>query len=154
MDIDFQREANAQHECLLARGYSKTCLRKALKVKAQERPSLIYKLKKATQASSTRIVTKYKRQHGKIQAIYKKFWYLLTADQKINKYIKTYPEITYKRSRSHSDTLVSCHMCEDHMKTKAPGSFLCGKCIYCPHIPRGENILLSDNTILLLLYKI
>lgn len=70
LEEDFTREAVLLCESLLVRGYSRTCLRKTYnKVRIQDRNTLIYKPRRKTQSGSTRIVTKYNRQHGKVRNV-------------------------------------------------------------------------------------
>lgn len=105
LDEDFQKEADLLRNRLLIRGYSKTNLKKAFnRVKNLNRHSLIYKTRQERSSTSTRVITKFNRQHAKVRTIYNIFWYLLTADQRISRFIKSYPEITYKRSRLLRDT--------------------------------------------------
>lgn len=105
---------------------------------------MIYKPRRETQSRSTRIITKYNRQHGKVWNV---FWYFLTADQKINKFIKSYPEITFKRSKSIKHTMVASHHIGNKVsKIDKPGTYPCGKCNYCSFILRGENVNLPNNT--------
>lgn len=86
-------------------------------------------------------------QLNKIRNVYKQFWYLLTADQKIMKFFKPYPEITYRRSKLLRDTLVtSHHKIRESVKNKMPDTYPCGKCNFCHFILNAKCVILPNNT--------
>lgn len=147
-DVDFQKEADSLCDHLLTRGYSNTCLRKAFnRVKNLNRHHLLYKPRQDKSSTSTRIITKYNRQHAKLRSIYNKYWYLLAADQKVCKFIGSHPEITYRRSRSLVDTLVtSHHISINSIKNKSPGTYPCGRCNFCRFIISGRSVELPNGS--------
>lgn len=75
-----------------------------------------------------------------------KYWYLLLADSTISKYVKAYPEITFRGSRSFKDNLVHSHHYPKQMDPHAcTGTFPCGRCHFCRFIRGGGcEITLSD----------
>lgn len=61
----FLKEANLFRTCLLERGYSHTCLKKAFqRASSIPRHDLLFPKRKATRAEITRIITKYSTQHN------------------------------------------------------------------------------------------
>lgn len=64
-----------------------------------------------------------------------KFWPLLNADKTIKKYIKSQPQITYRRSPSLRDKIIASHHApkEDATLTSF-GTFPCGNCDVCDFV--------------------
>lgn len=107
MDADFKYEADLLYQRLLARGYTKTTLKKAFK-KAITKPrsALLFPEPKQTNSEVVRLITTYSDQHQTIRSTIQKHWHILTTDPTISKYIGSRPEITFRRARSIKDRLV------------------------------------------------
>lgn len=80
--------------------------------------------------------------------ILNKFWPLLTADTVIKKYIKPYPNITYRRSPSLRDRLITSHHSPIQVSSSTThGTFPCGKCDICQFIYDSREVpLLNGST--------
>lgn len=77
--------------------------------------------------------------------IFTKFWPLLTADCTMRKYIKSYPESTYRRAPSTKDRLVVSH--HTHKNVDSPvltGTFPCGRCDIWSFISDSTDIILPN----------
>lgn len=67
--------------------------------------------------------------------------------KKINKYIKPFPEITFKRRKSIKDTMVASHYVGNKLSQKdKPGTYPCGNCNYCRFLLKGDNVGLPNGT--------
>lgn len=94
------------------------------------------------------MITRFSGQQRQVRKIMQKYWYLLLADDTVSKYLKTYPEITFRRWRSLKDSLVhSHHQSKIENKNKCRGTFPCNKCIFCRYIYGAQQITLPDGHI-------
>lgn len=106
LDADFHLAANDLSLRLHQRGYSRSLLNKAFnKVAKLNRKDLIHSKRPSKSNQSVHIITRFSKQHTQMRALLDKFWPLLTADNMINKYIKPFPEITYRWAPSMKDRL-------------------------------------------------
>lgn len=152
-DSLFIREAQNLQGRLLARGYSRSCLKKAYnQTIRQSQSNLLSKSKSPMSSDSnpTRIAMHYSRQHVAIKNILQRHWNILTDDPKLRHFVSNQPAITYKRATSIKDRLVQSQYKNENKRSKhcsVVGSFLCGHCSYCPlirkeesfHLPNGET---------------
>ena len=157
-DTDFHAAANDLYCRLLSRGYSRSLLKGSFnKVIRLDRSNLIYSNanKQPNKTDSIRIVTKFSQQHIQMRQIFKKFWPLLLADNTISKYIKPYPEITFKRTPSLRDRLVQSHHTRKECETSTiKGTFSCGNCDICRFIYTNDVTLLPNGRIHKLKFRV
>lgn len=102
----FWLDAGKLQDRLLARGYSRSCLRRAYnKTIGQSRQKLLFqsKSKKNSNFDPMRIIMRYSSQHTEIRENIKKQWSILIDDQRIQQFISTNPLITYKPASSIKD---------------------------------------------------
>lgn len=122
----FKSQAEHLQTCLLARGYSRSLLKKAY-----ER-ACIYTCEQLIFATKENIksddkvcfIATYSCQFPQIQFIIKKYWFLLTNDNILTNYVTDVPSITYRRSRrsqSLYDQVVSSHFEDPNTLTTNTG---------------------------------
>ncbi|XP_040204409.1 uncharacterized protein LOC120936256 [Rana temporaria] len=145
-DTDFHITANELYLRLHSRGYSRSLLKRSFnKVIKLDRNALIHSTTKKHKDTYVRIVTQFSQQHVQMRGIFKKFWPLLTADSTITKYVKPYPEITFKRTPSLRDRLVTSHHTRrDIQMSISTGTFPCGHCDICPFISNNNVTFLPN----------
>lgn len=112
------------------------------------RKDLVFSDKLPDTRQPVRLITQYSKQHTQIKHILNQFWPLLTADPIISKYVKTYPDITYRRSPSLRDRLIKSHHSIDtsHAPT-ATGTYQCGKCDVCAFVTNSRTVTLPNGDI-------
>lgn len=102
----------------------------------------------STCSDMIRFITTYSDQHGQIRGIMNKHWHLLSSDLTLCKYIKEYPEITFKWSGSIRDRLVRSHYTRNKDKQgDRPGVYRCGSCDYCELLLEGSPFQLPNGRI-------
>lgn len=107
-DSSFKMEADALRDRLLARGYSKTCLRKAYKcATVPSGQTLLYARKMSKAFTTIWLITHYCGQHHQIKRIMDKYWHLLGMDTEISPLVSEKPAITNRRAKSLKDKLVN-----------------------------------------------
>lgn len=147
-ETDFIKASYDLHHRLRNRGYSHTLLKRAYnKVKRLDRKKLIFSTKNHKIFQPVRLITQFSKHHNQVRDILNKCWPLLTADRVIKKYIKSYPDITYRRSPSLKDRLITSH----HSPIQASplttfGTLPCGKCDVCQFIYDSREILLPNGS--------
>lgn len=115
-EISFKREAKILQNRLLERGCTKPYLKKAYKRAIENTTNdLLYGIRedKSTD-STTRIIINYSNQHQEIQNVIQKYWYLLSMDPNIGRFISKMPCITFRRATSIKDHII-------HSKYKGEG---------------------------------
>lgn len=149
LDSDFHQAANDLYERLRRRGYSCSLLRRSFnRVIKRNRHDLIHSTKSSKINNSVRIITQFSKQHGQMRGIFQKYWPLLMADNTIKKFLKSYPEITYRRAPSMRDMLVhSHHEIRGPLDYSNAGTFSCSTCDFCPFIFNSKNIPLPNGRI-------
>lgn len=92
-----------------------------------------------------RFITKFSQQHHKLRDILNKHWPILQEDPILNKYISPFPQITFKRTKSLGDQLISSHfsVTPKIMHPKL-GMAQCGKCSFCPWLKEGNSFILPN----------
>lgn len=97
----------------------------------------------------------WSKQHGQMRNIFQKYWPLLTADNTIKEFFKSYPEITYRHAPSMRDGLVhSHHMARGPMDYSTVGTFPCGACDICPFILNSKNVTLPNGKTHLIKHRV
>lgn len=97
------------------------------------------------QLDTVRIETTYSSHHQLVEEAIGKHWHLLTGDPILRKYIKEYPQLTYRKGRSLKDRLVQSHFQEASPMIKArKGMYKCGICEYCNWILEGPSFVLPN----------
>lgn len=126
----FQREADLLCGRLLDMGYSQTCLKKAFrKAKLRSKNAILYNRSTPKNVDRVRFITTYSDQHGQVREIMNRHWHLLTSDPILCKYIKEYPEITFKWSGSITGHQVKSHYTRHKDQQEyIEGIFRCGLC--------------------------
>lgn len=150
LDADFHLAVNDLSLRLHQRGYSRSLLNKAFnKVAKLNRKDLIHSKRPSKSNQSVRIITRFSKQHTQMRALLDKFWPLLTADNMINKYIKPFPEITYRWAPSMKDRLVTSHSMPRNLdKSISVGTFPCGRCDVCSFISNSRDVVLPNGVVL------
>lgn len=95
--------------------------------------------------------------HQQVYSIMKKYWFLLSNDTVLTNCITESPSITYRRSRSIRDALVSSHFENtDNMTRDKPqiSTFLCGNCAYCVHLDIRTRVVLPGSSVWQAKYRI
>lgn len=98
-DGDFCKQADALRECLLSLDYSPTNLRKAFKKAfAGTRQSLVYGSPHVARPSTVKIITKFSTHRGQLRSVLSEHWHLLTDHHILGKYVKSTPEMVFRRA--------------------------------------------------------
>lgn len=81
----------------------------------------------------TRCILTFNQEHHQIHEAIQKYWFLLTADAVLTNYVTPSPSITYRRSTSLKDSLVSSHFINPANSLSLPAitTTPCGNCNYC-----------------------
>lgn len=114
---EFKIQAATLQSRFLRRGYTRSLLKEAYhRALGLNREQLLYKTNITNQSDidtntldSTRCVLTFSSQHHSIRAIVNKYWFLLTEDPILSKYVSPRPAITYCRAKSLKDSLVQSH---------------------------------------------
>lgn len=144
---DFQHQANLLRSRLLARGYSRSLLRKAFnKAKNRSRNELLYTKKARPQDSTVKLITRFSAHYQDLYSILSKHWHFLVEDPILKKYVNPHPGIVYKRTVSLKDRLVSNQYKTSNLTPlhEPRGTKPCGNCSFCPWISSEYPILLPS----------
>lgn len=146
-DSDFQASAKDLYDKLRVQGFSHTCLKRAYnRVNVQKRDSLNFASKPPKKVDTVRVITRYSNQHNEIRKILNRFWPLLSADPVARKYIKDFPEITFRRFPSLKDRLAHSHfnyvppINNQTNRDISP----CGHCDVCEFVDHKYRFLLPN----------
>lgn len=149
---DFITESREIRKRLTQRGYKDEYLRKAFKrARNSTRNDLLFKREdRKDKQIITRFITTYTEQHKDLKAILGKAWPILLNDDKINKFIPPYPQITYRKAKSIKDQIISSHYNENPNKIccKTVGTFKCGTCPQCPYMVQTKFVRLPGGELL------
>lgn len=145
----FRHEANILYNRLLARGYSRSCLKKAFKkAQGKSRDAVLLSEPKKKDSNTVRFITTYSDQHEQIRRIMQKHWHLLSADPILTKYLGVNPDITLRLSGSIRDRLVqSQYKKPQNKQCDRPGLFQCGACDYWHLLIEGPSVPLPNGRI-------
>lgn len=103
----FEEEARKLQTWLLARGYCKKCPRKAYNsTKLKSREMFLFSGRSRQRDNGVRFVTRYNYKHQAIKKALQKYWYLLTLDSVVSKFITPQPSVVFHRAPSLKDKLV------------------------------------------------
>lgn len=101
------------------------------------------KLSTKDEPDKVRCVMTYNKNSDPIRAIVDKYWFLLTQDPILGQYVTNRPSITYRRSNSLRDLLVSSHFSEDCTADgEKPSTIPCGCCTYCQYLDTRTTAIL------------
>lgn len=131
----------------LQRGYSKKILRKAFnRAKVLDRDRLLHRAKKAETTPSTKFITRYVSEHSAIRDILTKHWPIWMTDNKVKRFIGDHPELTFRKTKSICDHLVSSHYRGSSRGDPCLrcGAYRCGACEYCPYIDNVQTKILPN----------
>lgn len=108
---EFKVESDKLRIRLLERVYTKSTLRKAFnRVNSKARQeALLSNRVRDENPPQMRFITKFSSQHQQVRHIQRTHWGLLLADDKVTKHLSPYPQITFRKSQSIRDKLVSRH---------------------------------------------
>lgn len=144
----FFKEAGLLQDCLLSRGYSRSCLKKAYnKAMRQSRAILLPKPKPRDSSNPTRIIMRFSRQHVTVKNILQKHWSILTDDPTLKTLLPKQPSITFRRATSLKDMLVQSEFKDQYKRFKqchVTGSFPCGHCTFCPLIKKAKSFRIPN----------
>lgn len=144
-EYDFETQASILQKRLLERGYSRSLLKKAYKnAQVLNRNNLLYNKKICKQDEMTRCIMTFSNQSNEIKGIFERFLFLLKEDPVLNMYLPLHPSITYRRSRSLKDTLVSSHFATDMTSDAGIVTFPCDSCQYCQYLDTRTNAILPN----------
>lgn len=146
-ESDFKLQAKALRERLLLRGYSSTNLRRAYnKAMSRSRTSLLFKRGEPSPLKDTvRFITTYSAHHNLLRNILTKNCHLLAEHHTLAKYIRSTPEVVFRRARSLRDQLTSSHYTPTRPpKTGPNGTFKCEDCPRCPWVHEGRHFVLPN----------
>lgn len=135
---------------LLARGYSKTCLKRAFRwACSKPRHELIYNPESnRNKTNPIRIVTRFSNQNKTVKNIVERYWHVLKLDPTISPFMQDKPSFTFKRAKSIKDNLVSSEYSGGGVGKqdlcKRPKTFRCGGCPYCQFMKTKSNIKLPN----------
>lgn len=95
-----------------------------------------------------RVITRYSNQHAEIRNILNKLWLLLSADPIAVKYIREFPEITFRRVPSLKDRLVHSHFDNVPLPTTQinTGTDPCDQCDVCEFVDHKSQFKLPNGT--------
>lgn len=147
-DFEFRKEDDLLHARLLEKGYSYRSLKRAFnKVINRNHQEFLFKTKPAKDNTITRFITKFNSGHQYIKNILSEYWYILSDNEQIAKFITPYPSTTYRRSTSIRDRLV--HSAFQYNRLNLVfllGLFKCGSCNICPWILEGQSFSLPNGS--------
>ncbi|XP_077339255.1 uncharacterized protein LOC143983433 [Lithobates pipiens] len=152
-DSLFREEAYKLQIRFLARGYSRSCLRRAFnKVVTLPRKDLLFskKTRDDPMGNLPRITMRFTKQHNIIYNIIQKYWPILSDDPKIGRFVATRPSISFKRASSLHDRLVQSEYMSAAKRSKhcsVFGSFPCNHCSCCKYIRRDKTFCLPNGGI-------
>lgn len=145
---DFLAEGKLLHARLLARGYSKSFLRKAYnKDLKQPRNTLLYpKNSSSSETKPTlRIITWFSSQHQEVRNILNNHWHILQQDSIVKKHVGTRPEITFRWASSLCVRLVLSHY--SSALNSGARCHRCGNCNFCPWLCEDTAFTLPNGEI-------
>lgn len=148
-EADFKTEADALRIRLTMRGYSKNCIKRAYKKATTfTRDEALFGRRHKEPSSTVRLITTYNSQHNKVKEILNRHWYLLTNDAILNKYVKNYPEITFRRAKSIRDKVTRSHFDTlngvGESQGQTNGTWKCEKCDFCSWIYVNQSMYLPN----------
>lgn len=148
-DGDFYRQANALRTRLLARGYSRTTLRKAFnRASALDRHSLLFGPTRPKKPYTSKIITTFSTHHHQLRNILSNHWHILTDHHTLKNYIKPTPDLVFRRATSLRERLTHSHYRIPSSGPREPrGTFKCGNCPHCPWIQEGQQITLPNGEV-------
>lgn len=114
-DEDFRSQARGLQSRFLERGYFRSLLKKAFNsTSAKNREQLLYQNKEKVSRDIVRCILTFNKAHHNIRLIFDKYWFLLSEDPILTKYLPIRPSITYRKSKAIGNRLVSSHFLEEN----------------------------------------
>lgn len=147
---EFDIQAGHLQKRFLARGYSRSLLKRAYKkARSQDRRQLLFKNSETnvTQPQSSSDITRriFTFSNQQIKGIFEKYWFLLTEDPVLSNYVASKPSITYRRAGSLKDELISSHFVNPTIRQSIPPRTIpCGSCEACPFLDIRNQVILPN----------
>lgn len=106
--LDFKRQANLLRERLLAGGYSCTLLRHSYnRAWTKTRGSLLYNIPSKQSPQTVCLVTRFSTHEPQLRTLIAKNWHFLTKDYTSFKFVRSTPELIFRRAITLGEQLTS-----------------------------------------------